>query len=703
MANTVLQIRRSNTSVTPGVILSDGEFGYSYSTNSLFIGAQSGIGFAGLRIGGTAYSYLYQAGVPGVLTANAVPITDANSFLSNVFTQGLVIQTSTSTPTLLINSISNSGAAYLGANTLGGGIGTELVTSTAITGYVVNRLGALTSVSANQQIQFNDSGSFNGLAGFTYNKATNTVFVGNTLSIGTGFTANATLVNATAINVVNQINAASLNIVNQINAATLYASSTANVGTNILINTTSYGVFGSTSVGNAVLNSSSLSLGNSTVNTIVNSTAFQSGNSSVYTIANSIVDLWVNTPTIGNAVINATTMLIGNSTIYSSANQFADLWVGLVSNASINNSIIQILGTTTVGSVTLNTTAVMVGNSLTNSTLNSTSWSGVANNALYLGGTLAAAYVQNNFTGTLTGSAITFGGTSTTFSTNAIFNANANFGGANHYVSSTNTTITSNTTLAGTNTVISSNLMVTSGLISATSANVSIQNLAVSGNLVVSGTITTINTTDLHVNANFIQLADLNTSTDTVDEGFFGTYKSSGTIYYPGFARIVSLSTATNPYFYVFTTKNNPNTSSTLDLTPANTFTGTIAAYLAPYGVGGAFIVNSTAINITANSQVSSTLSVNTISLSTALSAAYGGTGQLGGYATGDMLYATGASTLGKLTGGMTNGYVLQVSSNLPTWSSIDSGIFMIPLFALISLTTLISYFSSFNALLQYV
>lgn len=56
-------------------------------------------------------------------------------------------------------------------------------------------------------------------------------------------------------------------------------------------------------------------------------------------------------------------------------------------------------------------------------------------------------------------------------------------------------------------------------------------------------------------------------------------------------------------------------------------------------------------------------------SLSTALSAAYGGTGQLGGYTAGDILYASGASTLSKLAKPSTAGQVL-TGGTTPAWVS---------------------------------
>ena len=57
---------------------------------------------------------------------------------------------------------------------------------------------------------------------------------------------------------------------------------------------------------------------------------------------------------------------------------------------------------------------------------------------------------------------------------------------------------------------------------------------------------------------------------------------------------------------------------------------------------------------------------------STAVSEVYGGTNQTT-YATGDILYASGANTLAKLTAG-TDGYVLTLASGVPTWAAGGGG-----------------------------
>jgi len=227
--------------------------------------------------------------------------------------------------------------------------------------------------------------------------------------------------------------------------------------------------------------------------------------------------------------------------------------------------------------------------------------------------------------------------------------------------------------------VNSSVLSFTGGNVSATSANLAVLNATISGNLTVSGTLTTINTTNLQVNDNLIQLADLQASTatftDTVDAGFsLGTGNTSAT-YWSGIARIATLSTNTNPYFKIFETAINPITLTTID---AAANTGTLQSYLNPYGATGAFVVNATAIAITANSTVSASITGNTLSLATALGVGSGGTG-LNTLASGSLLYGSGgtsALTVLAIPGSSANGQVLQIFNNLPTYGGIDGGTF---------------------------
>jgi hypothetical protein len=223
----------------------------------------------------------------------------------------------------------------------------------------------------------------------------------------------------------------------------------------------------------------------------------------------------------------------------------------------------------------------------------------------------------------------------------------------------------------------SQNLVFTGTSITATSANASLQNLVISGNLTVQGTTTTIDTTNLTIKDNFAQFADQQASTTTfTDLADVGIYSASGNTLntlYSGLGRIAASSTNTNPFFKLFSTTISPN-NTILD---TGATTGSLQAYLLPYGIGGAFVANSTVVNITASGSVSSAIVANSITLTTALAANYGGTGQ-SSYTTGDLLYASASTTLSKLSvpGAAANGQVLQIINNLPAYGSLDGGIF---------------------------
>lgn len=76
--------------------------------------------------------------------------------------------------------------------------------------------------------------------------------------------------------------------------------------------------------------------------------------------------------------------------------------------------------TATSTTVYANSSVVIVGNSTVNATVNSTAFTGSANNSSYLGGTAAASYVQNTDSRTLSGN-LTFTGLST-FTGNVVLN-----------------------------------------------------------------------------------------------------------------------------------------------------------------------------------------------------------------------------------------------------------------------------------------
>jgi hypothetical protein len=318
---------------------------------------------------------------------------------------------------------------------------------------------------------------------------------------------------------------------------------------------------------------------------------------------------------LGGTVVNTTVLFVGNASINATVNSTAlNIGGNLIANSTGANNAFN-LGGTAAASYQLNSTLATNVATLT------------ANNANNLGTVAAANYVQNTDSRTLSG--------------------NLNFSGANLVIS-------------GTNTAISSNITLTGASLTGTSTDVSLRNGTFSGNLVVSGTVITVNTQQLVVNDNIIELGLNNTTTDVVDTGFFSPAGNATAIWYSGFARIAASSTNTNPVFRVFVSNTNPNTSSTID-TSANTRTGTIQSFLQPYGSGGAFIVNSTAIALTANSTVSIAITGNTLSLS--------------GRSNNDLLYSNGTGGVIGLALG-TSGYVLQSNGTAIIYDTLDGGTF---------------------------
>jgi hypothetical protein len=139
------------------------------------------------------------------------------------------------------------------------------------------------------------------------------------LTVGTAFTANSTLVNAAAINVVNQVN-----------TATLFASTSANVGANVQLTTSQFGITGNTTTAPTMsLTGSALTVGNSTV----------TGAPSIK-LANSIGNTTVNAIAIGSSwglSSNSTGLYHSNSlTIGNTSGDFT----------SVNSSVVKIVGGT---------------------------------------------------------------------------------------------------------------------------------------------------------------------------------------------------------------------------------------------------------------------------------------------------------------------------------------------------------------------
>lgn len=567
MANNLIQLKRSNTSPTPANTLTSGELAFSYNSNSLFIGAQTGISAAGYKIGGSKYNFLDQA-TQGALTANAAQIVDANAFISNTYTSGLFVATSIASPVAnstaaLITSISpqaNStqiGAAATGANT-------ELATTWAIKTYVDGKVAG--------------AGAF---------------------SNGTAYTWSAV------------------------------QTFTANVA--IAGNTTSLLQVGSAAA-NATVNATVLAL-------TVNSTASATVNSTTFNVTNGTSRVWMDITgvDVGNTAANA---VLTAASLSLTVNSTASATVNSTAHATTNGTA---FSNVTVAGFQTSAGTLNVGNTAANAVVNASSLVVTVNST-------ASALINS------TAFNVTNGSSTTTATSANLTTPSAVIGGQ----------VVANSTIVNFGTV--ANLI-------ATSAQLNVRDIVASGNLTVQGTTTTIDTTTLQVKDNFILLADqqsnTTTFTDTVDSGLYIATGNTGTTFFSGLARVAASSSNSNPYFKLFQTGTSPN--NTIIDTSANT--GTLQAFLRPYGTGTGFVANATNVTITANASVAVSITANSITLGTPLAATSGGTGQ-GSYTTGDMLYASSGTALAKVAIG-TTGTVLQAnSSGLPQFDTLDGGTF---------------------------
>ena len=378
-----MRIKRSLTAATPGTALSNGELAYSYNSNSMFIGAQTGPGATGIRIGGNKFEHVHSS-TPGTLGANVVIITEANSFVSNLYTVGLFVGSTILNPatntthahvTRISPEVSASGGTSLGGLAGATGSNAELVTSYAIKTYVDQKFAAGGSFSsgnpyvwtavqtynanlfintANQLLIGN--GSVNAVANQTtlaiFNTTTNTSIVPGTITFGGGATVNNTIYTGTANN--------ATNLGGQ--PATFYTNAT-NITTGTLpwaqapagtVNTSAAFTFASIQTFNAnlVVNtnaSGSLTVGNTVVNNFTNATH--------HVVSNSTVS---STLTIGSLTTPAVTIggqITANSTVAAFGtvgNVHAPSATGNFQNMIVSGNLTVSGTTTTIDTTTLN-------------------------------------------------------------------------------------------------------------------------------------------------------------------------------------------------------------------------------------------------------------------------------------------------------------------------------------------------------------
>ena len=665
MAN-LIQVKRSTTNSTPAS-LTAGELAYSFlnTSNSLFVGNTSAGG--PIRIAGGNYAWLYQANTsqPGGLTANAVVLTNGNSFVTNWKTNALTVGVDGATV-----SISNI-ATFANTTQLGnavGGSNTELVSSWAIKTYIDNNAARL----PNTYVAFGANSVANGgSSGFTFDSTNLILSVGNT-------TVN-TQISQTAITTTATVSTGNVNTTGVVNA-----SIAINVGANVTINTTSYEIGNATS--NSVLTATFLTVGNTTTGTV---NAFALNISGVVASGNATVTGFINASSYGtfNGVVNATSLnstgattstFANNVTITGTANVSSGINVGAnivlsttsvsVGNATVNTQI-------TAGTIKLNGSDIVIGNTATNTSITGTSVTigGTTSitNTLATGNTTVTGFVNvstyGTFGGTVNAAALNVSGlvakgnTTTTGFVNV--SSYGTFGGqvnatSFNSTSATTSTFANNVTISGTTNTVSLNVT---------------GDATISGNLYVTGNLVSINVATLAITDSLIQLATNNNITpDVLDVGLFGNYgldANTNNHRHTGLFR-----DASDSKWKLFDNLL-PAPTTTVDTTNSTFNYATLQTHLSAGGTTAAgLIANSSTIAITANSTLNVAFVANTLTLSTALAGTSGGTG-LATLTTEDILVANASNGFRKLNVG-TEGYVLQVASGVVAWNTLDGGSF---------------------------
>jgi hypothetical protein len=655
MANKI-QIKRSvANAVVSG--LSNGELAFTQASNTLWIGLPDGGGV--LSIGG--------ARTPGVLTANQALVANATSAIDKVIVANLV-------PTgVWANGGGGSAGQLLASNGSGGvywaqqsatGV-TSVATGDGLTGGPITSTGTV-SVLANNGIVANSTGVFVNTAYIATLSANNATYLNGQLA---SFYTNATNINTGTLpyaqipaNIVNTTANFALGGQITFNANVTIANSAAvlangSVGTaGFTLHSNGTGVYwaaddqGVTSVasGNGLIGGTITSTG----------TLYVLANSGIVANTTGVFARAANGISVDASGIN---VVAGNSQLISNS---TGLWIdqtkinhdalsNFVSNEHIDHSTVSISpGNGLTGGGDLTTTRTLSVNANNGIVANAFGVFVLANSGIVANTTGVFAKQAN-------GISVDASGINVLAGNGIISNSTGVFAKAG-----TGVTVDTNG--------ISIGQAVGTGSF-VTFANVVTTDMTVSGNLTVSGTTTTLNTQNLLVNDNMIGLADTQNDTatflDAVDSGLYVSSGNTLNSFYSGIARIAASSSNTNPYFRVFATGTLPNSTVLTGLS-----TGTMQAFLAPWGAGGAFVVNSTAMALNANTTVSLALAANSLSLSTALPTTSGGTGT-GTYTSGDLLVANTGNALTKLAVGA-DGYVLQVSGTSVVWNTLDGGTF---------------------------
>ena len=365
----------------------------SLSTNVL-VGANVSLSTLALGIGNTTAnlfinSVLIELANSTVIT-NVSPggMTVAQSIVnSSGFYGGAtdVLSLGNSTVNLVVNSSQiffNGAAFHTAANTIVAINGTTVGNAAAINfnpqsgvsmigsvdagdGFVnvnVSFSGSLAGAGgANTNILFNDSGSIGGSAGLLFNKQTNNATVANTLLVG----ANVFL-NTSALSIGNTtVNLFANSLLLELASATGSANVTPS---GLVVGTSTVNSTALASGANVIANTSSVVVGNSTVFFFANSLLAQVANSTA------TANLAVSGLTVGTSIVNTTAFAAGANVILGVASlNVGNSTVNTVVNSTfVSTGTANITASVNVGAnVFLSTIALNIGNSTVNLFANS--------------------------------------------------------------------------------------------------------------------------------------------------------------------------------------------------------------------------------------------------------------------------------------------------------------------------------------------
>jgi hypothetical protein len=581
----LIQIKRSLTTATP-TSLANGELAYTANGDQLFIGSNGAV----VPIGGKR--------TPGTLTANQALVANSTSGIDKIITANAVITT-------------------LWANGSGGSNGQVLVTNGSAVFWGTGTSGA------NTQVQFNDSGVANATAGFTFDKTSNTLFVGNNVY--------TTTVNA--------------------------ASHTTGGG---------YG----TVTGGAIVNSSVVAVGNSSSNVILSYANISIGsmyaNGSYLSLPGTIVAYTANLTTAvnigspltgsGGVIANNTTVIVGNNTINTFINS---------SGLNVNGSAVVANSSGVFTTGTVNAATVSVGS---NFSANSTkvTFAGANIDATSATAALQNLNVSQNITvtgnasvnGSLTvNGAVTFGDISSSDTINPI----ARF--ANNIIPSANLAYSLGDSSHLWDQIYANNLHINTASYSG--------DVSIGGSLTVSGNVITTNVQSVIVSDPLIYLAGNNYSSDLVDIGFVGNYYDGANNRHTGLFRHA----ADDTYYLFKGLTQELDDVTVVDVNDPSFRLATLKAYI----ISGGFTTNSTSAHLTANSTfhvgiTANTANIGSLSLTSPLAGIYGGTG-LTSYNNNDIIVANSTNGFNKLSLGA-SGYVLQSNGTALVYDILDGGSF---------------------------